>query len=236
MTYVKIAYTEDVNMYEMLRQSELFSGMDEDEIKGCLNCGKAKITSYKRGEMIFLQTDTPDRLTVLLEGSVVVGSDSSDGRRSIVAAFDKPGELFGEVFVFLNGKTYGQYAQASADSKVLNIPKSFLYHTCGQNCRRHEKLISNMLSLLAHKAYSLNRHLQVLSCATLRQKIAMALLNSVPRGELTAKGINREKLADYLNAARPSVSRELMRMQKDGLIKICGKNITIEKEKLRGIF
>ena len=91
MTYVKIAYTEDVNMYEMLRQSELFSGMDEDEIKGCLNCGKAKITSYKRGEMIFLQTDTPDRLTVLLEGSVVVGSDSSDGRRSIVAAFDKPG-------------------------------------------------------------------------------------------------------------------------------------------------
>ena len=42
-----------------------------------------------------------------------------------------------------------------------------------------------------------------------------------------ALAMNREELADWLNIARPSLSRELMRMQKDGFIEIKGKQIYI---------
>lgn len=39
--------------------------------------------------------------------------------------------------------------------------------------------------------------------------------------------MNREQLADFLGVARPSLSRELMKMQKDGLIEVGRKSIRI---------
>lgn len=223
-------------MLENLRESPLFAGMSDAEIQGCLSCSKSKIAAYDRDAMIFSQDDPPEKLWVLLEGAVVVGSDSKDGRRIIVATFDTPGELFGEVFLFLNRRTYDHYAQAASPVRVLQIPREFLSHTCGQNCGCHAKLIANMLSILARKAYFLNRRLQVLSCATLRQKIALALLQSAADGGGAALAMNREVLADYLNAARPSVSRELMRMQEDGLLTVDKRRVVIRPERLRALF
>ena len=39
--------------------------------------------------------------------------------------------------------------------------------------------------------------------------------------------MNREQLADFLGVARPSLSRELMRMQADGLVLVSKKTITV---------
>ncbi|WOC32712.1 MULTISPECIES: Crp/Fnr family transcriptional regulator [Caproicibacterium] len=222
-------------MVEQLKQSALFAQMTEEEIRGCLTCSKASTAVYQKEEMIFLQTDRPEKLLVLLEGTVVIGSDSREGRRSIVAAFEQPGELFGEVFLFLNRQTYDHYAQAVTPVRLLQIPKDFLYHTCGNNCGYHAKLISNMLSILAHKAYFLNQRLQVVSCATLRQKIAQTLLQNRCAGKLAALDMSREELADYLNAARPSVSRELMKMQQEGLLQVDRRKIFGDAEKLQGL-
>ena len=84
-----------------------------------------------------------------------------------------------------------------------------------------------MLSILAQKAYFLNQKVQILSCATLRQKIARILLkNCRPDGKVLL-AMNREELADFLNTARPSLSRELMKMQDDGLITIQKRDIFI---------
>ena len=40
--------------------------------------------------------------------------------------------------------------------------------------------------------------------------------------------MNREQLAAFLGVARPSLSRELMRMQADGLIEVSKKRILIK--------
>lgn len=219
-----------------LQKSPLFADMSESDIDHCLRCSRSEIVHYEKEEMVFCQRDVPRKLLVLLEGTVVVGNDSSDGRRSIVATFDQPGELFGEVFLFLNKAEYDHYAQAVAPSRVLQIPKSFLYHTCGENCGHHTRLISNMLSILARKAYFLNQKLQIVSCATLRQKIAKVLLQNCSADGQVALAMNREELADFLNTARPSLSRELMKMREDGLLKIEKRKIFIpDREALQSI-
>lgn len=214
-------------MVSKLKNSPLFFGMSENDIENCLRCSKSEITTYEKDEIVFHQKDEPQKLLVLLEGNVAVCNDSSSGKRSIVAAFDQTGELFGEVFLFLSRREYDHYAQAVTASKVLQIPKDFLYHTCGANCGYHTKLISNMLSILAQKAYYLNQKLQILSCATLRQKIAKILLQNCSKDGRVDLSMNREELADFLNTARPSLSRELMKMQEDGLLNIKKRNIYI---------
>lgn len=223
-------------MISQLKKSPLFFGMSESEIETCLSCSRSEIVSYEKDEMIFRQRDVPSKLLVLAEGSVIVFNDSSTGKRSIMATFDQPGELFGEVFVFLNKREYDHYAQAASPSKILQMPREFLYHTCGNSCGHHEKLISNMLSILAQKAYFLNQKLQIVSCATLRQKIAKVLLHNCGADGKVTLSMNREELADFLNTARPSLSRELMKMQEDGLLKIEKRDIFIpDAEKLQGI-
>ena len=223
-------------MIEALAKSPLFAGMAEDDIESCLRCSRSEVADYEKEELVFRRSDAPEKLLVLLSGAVAVCDDSSTGKRSIVAAFDRPGELFGEVYLFLNKGSYDHYAEATAPSRVLRIPQDFLTHTCGRNCGYHARLISNMLSILAQKAYFLNRRLQVVSCATLRQKIAALFLQNRAEGERVALSMNREELADFLNTARPSLSRELMRMRDDGLIKIDKKGISVpDPQKLQNL-
>ncbi|NCB28441.1 MAG: Crp/Fnr family transcriptional regulator [Clostridia bacterium] len=212
-------------MMKELLGCPVFAGLDESEIDKCLACGGARIVEYRRDDIIFAQQDTPRRLYILLSGSVAVCSDSAAGRRTIIASFQNAGELFGEVFLFLENHPYDHYAQALEAARLLELPREFLYHTCGENCAFHTRVISNMLSILAGKAYYLNQKLRLLSSATLRQKLAKVLLQArTPDGQVHLS-MNRETLADFLGVARPSLSRELMKMQEDGLVRLDGRAI-----------
>lgn len=214
-------------MLSELKKSTLFASMTEEEIEDCLLCSRSEIITYEKDEPIFLQNDEPKKLFILIEGSVAICRDTVSGKRSIIATISQAGELFGEVFLFLNKNEYDNYAVAVSQAKILQMPKDFLYHNCGKSCRYHTLLISNMLSILAQKAYYLNQKLQIISSPALRQKITRILLrNAAKDGSVTLK-MNREEMADFLNVARPSLSRELMRMQTDGLLRIEGKKIKI---------
>ena len=214
-------------MIPQVIKSPLFADMSEGEIERCLACSGSEVVTYEKEEMVFLQSDKPRKLLLLVEGTVAICNDSVSGKRSIVTTVQKSGELFGEVFLFLNKQEYDHYAQAITTSKVLQMPREFFYRTCGENCHYHAQLISNMLSILAQKAYYLNQKLHILSCATLRQKIARTLLQNASEDGRVALSMNREELADFLNVARPSLSRELMKMQEEGLIKSKKKEIVI---------
>lgn len=205
----------------------LFAEMSDCDIKECLACSRARVVSYEKDAHIFSQQDQPENVWILLEGSVAICSDSSAGSRNIITTLEQSGELFGEVFLFLNRDTYDFYAQATSKAIILKFPKSIFDHTCDKNCRHHSKLISNMLSILAQKAYYLNRKLQILSGTTLRKKIAEFLLQAASMDGRVVLSMNREELADFLNVARPSLSRELMNMRKEGLIDIQKNEILI---------
>ncbi len=165
---------------------------------------------------------------MLLEGSVSVGNDSVNGKRSILGMFSNPGELFGEVFLFLNHDEYANYACASAPSKVLEIPKDYLTKFGDEPSPMQNKMLSNLLTIFAERTYYLNNRLQVLSCSTLKQKIARFILQNMNDRDRVTLKMSREEFADFLNAARPSLSRELMKMQEDGYIKVVRKDLIVK--------
>ncbi|MEM1486147.1 Crp/Fnr family transcriptional regulator [Oscillospiraceae bacterium PP1C4] len=214
-------------MITKLRKSPLFTHMSDGDIERCLKCSGSEIVSYEKEETIFLMQDQPKKLFILLEGSVTICRDSIAGKRTIITTINQAGDLFGEVFLFLNKNEYDNYAIATNNAKVLQMPKEYLYHNCENNCGFHTLLISNMLSILAQKAYYLNQKLSIISSHTLRQKISKILLNNATEDGNVVLKMNREELSDFLNVARPSLSRELMKMQEDGLIRVDTKKIKI---------
>ena len=225
---VKILAKNDESLKSVLHDTALFKNLSEEEIQSCLACSKAESIYYEKGEMVFSEEDHPACQPMLISGSVTLGMDYSDGKRNIIAMFENKGDIFGQELILIGESKYGMYAQAQTKSLILMIPKDFLVGTCERNCGFHSTLISNMLLMMAQKSLNLNERLEVMSCGTLRQKIAKMILFSIGDKSSMSVSMSRQEIADFLNAARPSLSRELMRMQNDGLITVEGRKITIK--------
>ena len=72
-----------------LMSSLLFDEMSVLDIEGCLTCSSSKIVAYEKGEPIFYMDDKPSKVMILLDGSVIVGRDTPEGRRIIMNTFCK---------------------------------------------------------------------------------------------------------------------------------------------------
>ena len=214
-------------MNRAMEASPLFSGMSGPEARLCLQCSGALEERHGKGALIFAESDPPERLFVLLEGVVNVCRESAEGRRAVMARIDAPGDLFGEVHVFLGRPSYGCSVLAETPARVLAIPGRFFYATCEKACSVHSRMIRNMLGIFAHKAFFLTRRVSLLSSGSLRRKLAALLREHCrPDGSLALE-MNREQMADFLGVARPSLSRELAAMRDEGLIDMDGRKISV---------
>ena len=101
---------------------------------------------------------------------------------------------------------------------MLQIPWEFFYCFCSNACEHHRMITRNMLEIQSEKNFKMTRKLHLLSGTTLRERIALWLLEQAADGDAVKLAMNREELADYLGTTRPSLSRELMKMQQEQLI------------------
>ncbi len=211
---------------ENLESSKLFQLINDTETERILKCSKSGMKKYPAGTYIFEQGGLPTRLFLLLSGQVQICKDFTSGKRDVLYLVE-PGNVFGEIFLFGDRKKYWYDAVAVTDVSVLEMPWDFFYHFCSNACDHHKQLTQNMLEILSEDNFKMTRKLHIISTSSLRERIAIWLIDSMNENSVVELRMNREQLADFLGVARPSLSRELMRMQKDGLIEVSRKAIRI---------
>ena len=216
----------------MADRSNLFRGVDEEALDAYLKKLGAREGDVAAGEYIFREEDEAKGLYILLKGMVEVEKNDGSGKRQMVNRFDKPDTVFGEVYLFLEDRPYDFACRAVKDSRLLFVPKEAFDLSGGAMAQR---LTQNMLQVLAKKAYFLNQKMLILSAGSIRKKIARHLLFKNPEGEPMML-MNREELADYLAVPRPSLSRELMKMHREGYIDLEGRQLSFDPEKLESLF
>lgn len=219
-----------------LEQSKLFQTINTEETERILKCSKSIMKKYSAGTYIFEQEGVPSRLFLLLEGKVQICKDFTSGKRDVLYLVEE-GSVFGEIFLFGDRKRYWYDAVAVTNVTVLEMPWDFFYHFCSNACEHHKQLTQNMLEILSEDNFKITRKLHIVSTSSLRERIAIWLIDSVDEKGNVQLQMNREQLADFLGVARPSLSRELMRMQKDGLIQVDRKVIRLcDREALEVLF
>lgn len=206
-----------------IEKISLFQDLTPDEVKRSLICSKAYVRTYKKGGYIFRQGDVPEYLYFVLDGEVETGQVNALGRQNYVD-FVKEGQGFGAVDLFLEHESYEYYALAGKESEVLAVSRHFFYRTCENNCAHHSKIIFNLMQIFAKEAEKNKKRLHLLTRGTLRQRTAYYLIQLSADGKNIDLPMNREDLAAYLNTTRPSLSRELSKMQEKGIISIAGRN------------
>lgn len=208
-------------------QSPLFWQISREEAERMLNCSKAQFKDYPAGSLIFGENDRPKYLYLLLEGKVQIAKHLPSGKRNLLFQV-KELEVFGEAFQTASDEYYWYEASAVKPSKVLVLPYQFIYGVCSNACEHHRLVIRNLLDIQARNNLQMTKKLHIVTNTTLKQKIALWLLDVSKDRKKAVMDMNREELADYLGVTRPSLSRTLMEMQKQGIIRIEGKTIWIE--------
>jgi len=196
----------------------LFRNIRKDEIEKMFRCSKTVERFFEEGNYIFRQGETPKNLFLVLEGTVMISKDFASGKRDVLFMVG-PGDVFGEMFLFADTKVYWYDAIAQENVRVLEIPWEFFYCFCSNACEHHRMITRNMLEIQSEKNFKMTRKLHLLSGITLRERIALWLMEQAAEGNIVKLTMNREELADYLGTTRPSLSRELMKMQQEHLIK-----------------
>ena len=214
----------------------LFRNINENEIEKMFRCSKTVERFFEDGNYIFRQGETPKNLFLVLEGNVMISKDFASGKRDVLFMIGQ-GDIFGEMFLFADTKAYWYDAIAQEKVRVLEIPWEFFYCFCSNACEHHRMITRNMLEIQSEKNFKMTRKLHLLSGTTLRERIALWLMEQAADGNIVKLTMNREALADYLGTTRPSLSRELMKMQQEHLIET-KKNIIkiVDREALETLY
>ncbi|QVK17636.1 Crp/Fnr family transcriptional regulator [Mycoplasmatota bacterium] len=209
-------------MYEkwinQLMKIELFKGIEKDELRRILNCLTPSIKIYNKKDVITIEKEELNGIGIVLEGEVIVGKDSLAGDRVIMSRL-KSGDLFGEVAAFTSDVWLATVV-ANTDCTILFLPPQKIVGICTKVCHGHRIMIENMLQIVAKKALILNKKVEILSLKSIRKKISTYLLRQYRMNNKVHFDIplKRNELAEYLLVSRPSLSRELIKMQEEGII------------------
>lgn len=225
---------ENDSIIQALSKSALCKEFTQDELLSLLEENNTEIKKYEKGSFVFEEGDVPDRLYVLIYGLVEVSKLTFSGKKILITTIENPGDMFAEVYMFMGKSKYDMSAQTGEESLILSISSEFFENiSYNTNALAAEKIRKNLMSIFAMKAYNLSGKVRLLGCGSIREKISLYLIeNQTPSGEI-AKNPSREELADYLNVTRPSLSRELGNMEKEGIIRLDSRKIVIvSQEKL----
>ncbi|MDO4555163.1 MAG: Crp/Fnr family transcriptional regulator [Lachnospiraceae bacterium] len=205
--------------YDLIAHTDIFEDFSVEGIRQIIACSGAFVKDYQKGQTVFQEDEKPEYIFLLLTGKVLVTKNYFSGRRTIFFEIHEK-EVFGILIQHREEETYWYDASAVTDCRVLAIPWKFLFQICPKSCSYHSTLIKNMFTVQADSCVSQMKKLHILSGPTVEAKAAYLMFELADEnGELDFK-MNREELADFLGVTRPSLSRSLMNLKKDGYIDI----------------
>jgi CRP-like cAMP-binding protein len=210
-----------------LRKAPLFASLSEAEMHAL--CGRVLKRRFRRGELLFNEGDPCSGLYLVASGKVRIFKLSPAGREQVLAV-EGPGSSFAELPVFDGGK-YPASASALEDTETLFISrKDFQSY-----CREHPDVTLKVLAVVGARLRRLVGIIEDLSFSTVRQRLISALLRaSQGSGSTTKHGVrveltkSHQDLAAELGTVRELISRNLSRLQAEGLIEVDGRTIVIK--------
>ncbi|HEX3091717.1 MAG TPA: Crp/Fnr family transcriptional regulator [Candidatus Angelobacter sp.] len=210
---------------EILRRVQIFSGLTETELQFLAE--RAVPRDYRKGEILFTEGDPCAGLFVVESGQVRIFKSSPNGREQVLAV-EGPGSSVAELPLF-DGGNYPASTAALNDAKVYFISKQDFHSLC----LVHPQVPLKVLKVVGSRLRKLVGIIEELSFTTVRSRLISSLVRRAKTGKKTREGVeielppSNQELASEIGTVRELVSRNLSRLQAEGLINMEGKTVTI---------
>jgi len=210
---------------QTLQRAPLFADLSETEMKFLAQ--RAVPRQFAPGELIFSEGEPCAGLYVIESGRVRIFKSSPAGREQVLA-IDGPGSSVAELPVF-DGGNYPASAAAVDDTTLLFVSKQEFHSMC----LVHPKVALKVLRVVGKRLRTLVGIIEELSFTTVRSRLITLLLRLARQGNKTAAGTeiqlpaSNQELAAHIGTVRELVSRNMSRLQAEGLIRIEGRSVVI---------
>jgi len=214
-----------------LARVQIFSGLTETELNGLVQCVTPR--QYSPGELVFCEGEPCVGLYVVERGHVRVFKTSSSGREQVLA-IDGPGNSVAEIPVF-DGGVYPASGAAVDDVTLLFIGKQDFQTLC----LGYPHVALKVLRVVGARLRRLVGIIEELSFTTVRHRLVSLLLRLAQcEGRKTDDGMefllpaSHQEIASQIGTVRELVSRNLSRLQSEGLVKVEGRIVVVRDLKL----
>ena len=203
----------------VIRSSQLFSGVSEEEVIAMLSCLKAERKDFPKDAFLLRAGDTAESIGLVLSGSVLVIQEDIWGNRNILSKAG-PGQTFAAAYACAPGSVLNVSVVAETAVTVLYLNIKRVLHVCSSACTHHSHIIRNLLGELAEKNLRFSEKLTHMGQRTTRAKLMSYFSAEAQRrgGYEFDIPFSRQQLADYLGVERSGLSLELGKMRDEGLL------------------
>ena len=222
--------TERIDLAAVLGKAALLSNLTPAELN--LLAARTVRKSFAPGELLFSEGDPCHGLHIIARGRVRIFKSSQGGREQVLAV-NTPGESIAELPVF-DGGPYPASAVAIEDAQIAFISRRDFQ----AYCMEHPEVALKVLAVVGARLRRLVGIIEELSFTTIRQRLISALLRLAENeGKKTERGIefqlpaSHQELANQLGTVRELISRNLMRLQAEGLLDVDARQIVVKDMK-----
>ena len=193
--------------------------------------------TYHKKDMIFMEGNTANFLYLIENGAVKTYKTSENGKELVTGLYSS-GHFVGQLSLLSNQGTYIESAAVLEDAVLFEIPKLDFTALILKN----KDVANKFVSLISNNLVEVQEQLLNIAFSSVRQRVAIALLDLHNKGILTNNedngiSIAREDFAGLIGTATETAIRMLTEFKEEGLITIghARKIVVEDKEALENI-
>ncbi len=207
-----------------LSQCLLFANMNSNEIEQFLKDTNSYYKTYPKESHVLMHGDPVKNISVIISGKVIIYKLDSNGNNNVIAKLAE-NDFFGPALL-LHSRDALSSVEAISECNILHIPNSNL----DIQTKEVTKFFKNLVTAIATKNVELNNKVMLLGIKNLSERIItyLKLYEEQPYKPFTIP-YNKQQLANYLLVDRSTLSRELAKLKKRGLIDFNKNTYTIKK-------
>ena len=218
----------ELNQKRIMQKALLFQNISIDEYEALISCLSPQVKHYLKNEIILLAGDFVQDVGIILTGTACAYLEHISGTQTLISNLSAM-SMFGEILVSTRSHKSPVTIYATSDVTAVFIEYEKIYSACATSCAAHRILLHNMLETIGDKYFYLFDRISILREKTLRSKIMAYLYTLSDSGKIATVKIpfSKTMLADYLLANRSALSKELRKMETDGLITVNDREVEL---------
>lgn len=212
----------------LLQASSLFEEWSEQErmafVAKDLMGTWGGVRRYDEGQIIFMHESSCEYMGVVLEGAVSVERIDAQGNQLLVATMTL-GDSFGANLLFATKPFFPMTVLAAKPTWVL-----LLHRDCVLDLMRDKPVfLRSFLALLSDRTVVLSEKIHEIALRSIRDQVLMYLKAASERqgSRRVVLEVSKKELASRFGIWRTSLSRELDKMRREGLIEYDARTITL---------
>jgi len=219
--------SQRTNLASALGKTPLLSNLSPVELETLAVRTVRKL--FTPGELLFSEGEPCNGLHIISRGKVRIFKTSVSGREQVLAV-NVAGESIAELPIF-DGGPFPASAAAVEETEIVFISRRDFQ----TYCLEHPEVPLKVLTVVGGRLRRLVGIIEELSFTTIRQRLIAVLIKfAESEGKNTARGIEfhlpttHQELANQLGTVRELISRNLARLQAEGLLEVEARLIVVK--------